>query len=271
MNSAPWRILDLVNQFREAGLDSGDNVLVHSSFRSLGKVEGGPQAVLQALLEVIGKTGNLMFPTFNYSRPLPEPYYDPCRTPCRTGIIPETGRAYAGALRSLHPTHSVVVIGPQARALTEKHLEVRAFGIGSPLDLFQRAGAKVLLLGVGQCSNSTLHLAEEYAGIAKYSPCNPLPFVKIRLPGNEERIIEHQLDTSPSCSRGFEAAAYCLRHEGIVRDARIGDSLAQFMKASDVVAHVGNLLKDEPNVLRCSDPCCIGCNRARREGLENKL
>lgn len=80
----------MVQVFRSLGIEPADNLIFHSSFRSLGEVEGGPAAVVEALLETVGSTGNLMLPTFNYTRPLPEPYYDPNETPCRTGIIPET-------------------------------------------------------------------------------------------------------------------------------------------------------------------------------------
>ena len=73
----------LAAAFREIGLEGGDSVVVHSSLRSLGRVEGGPDTVIDALLDAVGSTGNLMFPTFNYSRPVPEPY-DPAETPCRT-------------------------------------------------------------------------------------------------------------------------------------------------------------------------------------------
>ncbi|MBA7555354.1 hypothetical protein ES705_48015 [subsurface metagenome] len=46
---------ELVNGVKELGLEKGDVVLVHSSFKSFGGVEGGPQTVIDALLEVLGK------------------------------------------------------------------------------------------------------------------------------------------------------------------------------------------------------------------------
>jgi len=41
---------DLVRSFRELGLKAGDVLLVHSSYKSFGGVEGGPQTVVDALL-----------------------------------------------------------------------------------------------------------------------------------------------------------------------------------------------------------------------------
>ena len=43
----------LASGFREVGLKAGDSVIVHSSFRSLGKVDGGRETVIKALLETM--------------------------------------------------------------------------------------------------------------------------------------------------------------------------------------------------------------------------
>src|ERR1051325_3552325 len=179
--SAPITKAQLARAFRDLGLVAGDSLIVHSSFRSIAPVEGGPMGLIEALLEVIGPGGNLMLPTFNYTRPIPEPYFDPETTPGRTGIIPESGRKHPAAVRSLHPSHSVAVIGPAAEELTRDHLKVRAFGIGSPIDRLAQKGGMVLLLGVGHISNSLIHIAEEYAGVPKVSVYpEPLPFFKIK-------------------------------------------------------------------------------------------
>ena len=58
---------ELVTAFRNAGLTAGDLVLVHSSLRKLGPVEGGADTVLDALLEVLGQEGTLALPTHTFS------------------------------------------------------------------------------------------------------------------------------------------------------------------------------------------------------------
>jgi aminoglycoside 3-N-acetyltransferase len=257
MSEASLSLNDLVAAFRETGLQAGDSVVVHSSFRSLGPVEGGAEKVLDALLEVLTPSGNLMLPAFNYTRPLPHPHFDPETTPARTGIIPELGRRRADAVRSLHPTHSVAVIGESAHALTENHLQGRAFGVDSPLDRLAQNGGKILLIGVGQTSNSMIHVAEEHAGIPKVSSYDPLPHVKVLLPTGHTML--HQLDSSPSCSAAFEAAAYPLRRAGVVRDSRLGGTLMQLMKAGEVIDVIASLLSREPDALLCNDSGCISC------------
>jgi len=256
------KVSDLSKVFSNVGLVSGDNVIVHSSFRSLGPVAGGPETVVQALLDVIGPDGNLMLPTFNYSHPAPTPYYDPRETPCRTGIIPEMGRKWAEAVRSLHPTHSVAVIGPDAEELTKDHLKVRTMGIGSPIDKLAKRDGKILLIGVGHTTNSTIHIGEEYAGVPKAPYQWGCPVVKICLPDGE--IIEHQLDDSPSCSLAFGAVEYFLRDKGQIRDYLEGPVRPQLMRGQDVIDAVCEIFKCKPDILLCTDPACLPCVGARK-------
>lgn len=251
----------MTDTFRQAGLIAGDSVIIHSSFRSLGPVAGGPDAVLDALLEVIGPRGNLMLPTFNYTRPLPEPYYDPATTPARTGIIVETGRKRPGAVRSLHPTHSVAVIGPDAEALTRDHLIGRAFGIGSPIDRLAQRGGKVLFLGVSHTANSTIHVGEEHAGLPKAGWSDRPLVVRVRMPDGV--IREHEIDTSPSCSAAFGAAEYALRRQGEIRDLRLGSCMIQLMLGRDVIRRTQALLQEKPDILLCTWSQCRPCTGAR--------
>ena len=259
---SPLTRTELAAGFRDAGLVSGDSVMVHSSLRSFGLVEGGADAVLDALLDAIGPTGNLMLPTFNYSSPPPEPHFDPDETPGRTGIIPETGRKRPGAIRSLHPTHSVAVLGPQADALTRDHLAGRAFGVGSPIDRLVQMGGKVLLVGVGFAANSTVHVAEEHAGVPKAPKVAPLPVFNVLMP--DGAISTHKYDTSPSCSAAFGAAEYALRRHGEIRDFRIRNCLIQLMLGADVIRRVGEMIAEKPDALLCTWPGCKPCTGARR-------
>ncbi len=45
------------------GLNRGDTVGVHSSLSSFGYVEGGADAVIDALLETVGESGNVVVST----------------------------------------------------------------------------------------------------------------------------------------------------------------------------------------------------------------
>jgi aminoglycoside 3-N-acetyltransferase len=155
-------------------------VLVHSSAGSLGFVVGGSQAVVQALLDVLGPDGTLVVPTHTPDNtdpadwcnpPVPEswwtsirsqaPGFERSRTPSRwMGVIAETVRTWPGAVRSDHPQVSFAAVGRHAASITGTHQLDDALGERSPLGAVYRLDGKVLLLGCGHDSNTSLHLAE---------------------------------------------------------------------------------------------------------------
>lgn len=154
--------------------------MLHSSMRSLGFIAGGAQSLVQAVLDVLGRGGTLVVPTHTPENsdpagwrnpPVPEawwpairehtPGFDPARTPTRwMGVIPEVVRAWPGAHRSVHPQVSCAAIGLHAEQIVASHPLEDAHGEGSPLGAINRLDGKVLLLGCGHGSNTSLHLAE---------------------------------------------------------------------------------------------------------------
>lgn len=179
----PQTVESLQIDLRTCGLQAGQTVLVHSSMSKLGWVAGGAQAVIQALLNVLGDTGTLMMPTHttqntdpgNWSNPpVPEtwvpvirahtPAFDPATTPTRSmGAIPELFRTWPGTLRSAHPIGSFAAHGPNAQRLTQHHQLLDMFGDTSPLGALYELDGYILLLGVDHANNTSLHLAENRA------------------------------------------------------------------------------------------------------------
>jgi aminoglycoside 3-N-acetyltransferase len=177
---SPHTVRSLTAELRDLGLGAGDLVLMHSSMKSLGFVVGGSQAVVQALLDVLGPEGTLAVPTHTSDNsdpvdwqhpPVPEkwwhvireqaPGFDPAISPSRSmGVIAETVRTWPGALRSNHPWVSFAAVGAHAADITDGHQLDDALGERSPLGAVYRLDGSVLLLGCGHESNTSLHLAE---------------------------------------------------------------------------------------------------------------
>lgn len=130
---------DIAEGLRKLGLKKDDVVGVHSSLSSFGYVEGGADAVIDALLEVVGEEGSIVMPTHSTNRVFvdltPELKaanvswllkilpYDPEETPCSTGAIPEAFRKRVGVKRSFHPLLSLAAIGPKAGEIVEAGCE----------------------------------------------------------------------------------------------------------------------------------------------------
>ena len=63
---------EIIQKLKEVGLKSGDTVMVHTSLGKMGYVCGGAQAVIEALMEVVGDSGTIMMPTQSWKNLDPE-------------------------------------------------------------------------------------------------------------------------------------------------------------------------------------------------------
>jgi aminoglycoside 3-N-acetyltransferase len=178
--AAPITVSSLVRDLRALGVEPGITMLAHSSLSSIGWVAGGAHAVVLALEEAVSTEGTLVMPSHSghltdpaswVNPPLPAswfetireetPPFDAALTPTRgMGAIVECFRSQPGVLRSNQPRDSFCARGPHATEIVAGH--TLAFGLGenSPLARLYDLDAKVLLLGVGHESNTSLHLAE---------------------------------------------------------------------------------------------------------------
>ena len=181
--TTPATTATLLRDLRAMGITRGDVLVVHSSLRSLGWVAGGAAAVVDALLEAVGPEGTVSMPSQSgdwsdperwANPPVPEqwwaeilqgrPAYDPYATPLRQmGAVAENFLVRRSTLRSAHPLHSQMANGMHAAWIIERHPLDDSFGDGSPLGRLYELDAKVLLIGVGHDSNTSLHLAEARA------------------------------------------------------------------------------------------------------------
>lgn len=148
---------------QELGVVSGDHLLVHSSLRSFGYVQGGAAAVIDALLETVGENGTVLVPTLTFSVLKSWPHlFSVNKTPSSSGRITETLRQRKEALRSGHPVSSAAAIGSQAAYLTADHRDTPC-GPDSPYFRLYELGGKVVFFGASLGSNSVFHCAEEIA------------------------------------------------------------------------------------------------------------
>jgi aminoglycoside 3-N-acetyltransferase len=232
----------LIADLQALGIQPGDVVMMHSSMSSLGFVVGGAQAVVTALLDVLGPDGTLVVPAHTSENcdpagwqnpPVPEdwwpvirseaPGFDPQRTPTRwMGVIAETVRTWPGALRSTHPYVSCAAVGKHAKEIVGEHPLADSHGEGSPLGAVNRLDGKVLLLGCGYDSNTSLHLAEA----RQESPPKATFGASVRTPAGSEWIIYEDVlvdeDDFEDIGEAFEAT-------GSATVGRVGESTARLM------------------------------------------
>ncbi|HZM82964.1 MAG TPA: AAC(3) family N-acetyltransferase [Candidatus Limnocylindrales bacterium] len=247
--TSPHTIDSLASDLRALGLAAGDVAMVHSSMRSLGFVAGGSQAVVRALLDVVGPGGTLVVPTHTPENsdpagwrnpPVPEawwpairehtPGFDPARTPSRwMGLTPETVRAWPGMRRSDHPQVSCAAIGFHAEQIVASHPLEDAHGERSPLGAINRLDGKVLLLGCSHGSNTSLHLAET----RRESPPRGTAGAAVLGPDSAGRWVtweEVAVDEDD-----FERLGAAFEATGAVTIGRVGEATARLMSQRALV------------------------------------
>lgn len=244
------------------GVHPGDSLIVHSSMKSLGPVEGGPQTLIHALCDVVTEAGTVMLPTF--TKPDVDRIYDPRTTPCRLGLVPETFRQMPGVLRSLHPTHSVGVWGRHAIEWTQGHEKVGGLAKTSPMHRAAQAGAKVIMVGCTMASCSIVHVAESIAG-ARYVG-------RVFYPGYEEpmtivapdgqRIVYEARDV-PTCSIKFVAVGNEMDTRHQIQRPKLGEATCLLFRAQDAIDAALHMLERDPAALLCDHPKCAVCPKAR--------
>ncbi|MBP5274619.1 MAG: AAC(3) family N-acetyltransferase [Abditibacteriota bacterium] len=153
----------LAADLQEMGIDPRGVLLVHSSMKAIGPVEGGADTVLDVFCEYM-KEGLLVFPTHTWAtinKMHPGPY-DYRTEPVCVGILPELFRKRPGVVRSLHPTHSVACLGNGAREFVlGDHLTLTPCDPRGCWGELHRRNAQVLLVGCGAKRNTFLHYVEE--------------------------------------------------------------------------------------------------------------
>ena len=214
----------LKNEFEKIGLKPGMNVLVHSSLSKIGWVTGGAVSVIQALMDVITKEGNIVMPAHsgdysdpsNWSNPpVPEewiydikenmPAFRKAVTPTRgIGIIPEIFRTFSDVKRSYHPCFSFTAWGREADYITKDHSLDYGLGDDSPLGKFYELDGYVLLIGVDYDRNTSFHLSEIRSGVREEFKNGAPILVKGERVWKEFKDIEFDSDVFNKIDKDFE-------------------------------------------------------------------
>lgn len=214
----------LHHAWQQAGVEAGSKLLVHSSLRSLGVVEGGAETVVDSLLDALGPAGTLLVPTLTGDEafsPANPPTFDPAASPCWTGIIPETLRRRPTAIRSHHPTHSVAAIGAHAGYLTAGHrFSVTPCDEMSPYGrLVEFDDSYVLLIGVPHQRSTLFHYVEEMAGVEYHmQPGFAAATVVVDGIAHTQQVMLHRYGTP----RNFDILEPLFLAQGIQRTRQVG-------------------------------------------------
>jgi aminoglycoside 3-N-acetyltransferase len=263
---------------RRLGVPDGGVLIVHSGYRALGDVAGGPEAVARALVVAVGEAGTVLAPAFTtdlidpstWPEPPPPaerarlmaamPLFDPERSPPhKMGAVVQALWRLSSTRRSRHPVTSWIALGPSAEELLQDHPLDDPEGIDGPVGRAWRADANILMLGVDHDANTTVHLAESLLDMPHlYALPDRYPVI-----GPDGERSWRPIEKTTKCSDGFVRLEPHLVQAHVVRQGPVGDAAAQLVRSQDVVRVVTELLVRDPTALLCADPDCVHCPTSR--------
>lgn len=244
----------LMKQLKAMDIESQGTILVHSSMKRIGNVEGGADTVLDALSEYMNE-GLLVFPTHTWaSINANNPRFDVEETASCVGILSELFRKRAGVVRSWHPTHSVAALGEDACAFTageERFTTPTARGSvwGKLLD----RQAQILLIGVDLTKNTFIHGIEEWNGIPGRLCEQAAPLITVTPDGREIHIPMHAhvgLDVSLHYGKLEEL----LEDRGAIRRGRFGDAEVLVCNTVWMTELISSMLEADPDLFTSNEP-----------------
>ncbi len=259
-------VQEIADGLKQLGLDRSSDVIVHSSLNSFGYVDGGAEAVCDALT---GTCGTVVMPagTWDLTGISPPPgtvrphnAYDPAPSweafddeltqataftldlpiDRELGRIPETLRVTRDLTRTAHPLLSYIAVGPAADRLLAAQRSDWPLG---PIEELGRLDGDVLLLGVGHTVNSTIHLAEQLLGRSCF----------YRYAKTGEGVWSEFPNISGD-SHTFDAIEPSL--SSATRETRIGGCRARLIPITAVLAVTRELILADPGALLCTTPAC---------------
>lgn len=247
----------IVYALRLGGIHHGDVVLMHSALSSIGYVEGGADAVIDAVLEAVGPDGTFAVSTMAFDNP-----FDPATSPSTVGIISETHRKRPESIRSFRPVHSINAIGARAEELTRDHDQCETnCGPGSPYLKLRDMGGKILLLGVDMNRNTTLHAIEDIMD-SVYLVSRTIP-----APTYMEDYQNKTMVMRKFCPghRDFLRFTADLRKADALTEICIGNAVAKIIDVPRMFQLGQEFLSRDPLYFLCRNENCPHCAEFRRE------
>lgn len=246
----------VVEQLRTLGVQPGGVLLVHTSFRAVRPIEGGPQGLIEALQEAVGPDGTLVMPSWTGDSDEP---FDPAATATDPdlGVTASLFWQRPDVVRSDH-CFAFAASGPKAREIVSGPLPLPPHIPQSPVGQVHDQDGQVLLLGVNHDANTTIHLAELLADVPYRIPY----YVTVLQNGRPMRIDYGEND---HCCQRFTFVDDWLRDRGLQCEGIVGHAQARLMRSRDVVDVVQeHLAEDRLLFLHPEDFGCEECDLARQ-------
>ena len=253
MSSTGLSSRELAGSFRELGVEVGDTLLVHSSYKSLGPVIGGAMAVIEALQDALGPDGTLIMPTFNFGFCDGEPF-DARTTPSHMGALTELVRNDPNSRRVEHPIYSFAVLGARADEAASIS-DPSSYGASSLFGRLRQWHGKIMIIGLSYNESMTFfHHVEELQEVDyRYSKSFSGMVTNGAGESFERTVTIYVRDLDRGVVTAGDAMGELLANKGLIRSARIGDATVRLMDAQEIFDATVEAMQKEPQLLYTLD------------------
>lgn len=240
---------NLVTGFRDLGVEEGDTLLVHSSYKSFGDVDGGPQTVIQALEAALGPEGTLIMPTFNFDFNKGVPW-DVRTTPSKMGVLTELVRQDPRARRVFHPFYSFAILGKYADRLGGLRYK-SSYERNSVFGRLRDLDGKIMVIGLSYTNSMTFfHHIEQMEGV-EYRFLKQFTGEVTDENGNTYTDTFEMLvrDIDKGVITEVDPMGFLMEEKGIIKVRKIGEADVKLMKANEVYEFSAREMRRDPHLL----------------------
>ncbi|MFA6175895.1 MAG: AAC(3) family N-acetyltransferase, partial [Phycisphaerae bacterium] len=258
----------MVDDLRRLGIQEGDRIFVHSSFKKIGLSDGGAAAVVAALQKAVGAKGTLGMPVFPFCFS-PDGAFDLATSPSKVGAITEVFRQTKGVVRSYSPSHSVAFWGQDAEYLASGHADNPPYAMQGPFGKLYDLNFKIVMLGCGLAPNSMIHAIEDWAGLPYTRNAVTTCYCK-SAPDKEGRLYHCMPVGHRDFYIGAETSMECkyakvIRQHGKLHSGTVGQAPSHWMYSRDLVDVSMVELDQRPDLFLCDKPECSSCVSNKNE------
>lgn len=247
---------DLLEDLKQMGLKGDETILIHSSMKSLGEIDGGADTVLDAWIEFF-KEGLLLLPTHTWKTINEDnPVYDPANSPSCVGLLTNMFLKREGVIRSLHPTHSMAGIGKYAKEyLNGEELNNTPCTPAGAYDRLRDCGGKILLVGVGHERNTFIHSVEEVLNVPNRIADKPTELTIVMPNGENKKVYmrKHYCSMHPHVSENFVKLNKVFLDCGATKEVKLADANCILCDAKKVFEVVRHVIAPDPECIVTSD------------------
>ena len=240
---------EMLEGFHQVEVKQGDTIVVHTSYKSLGGVEGGVYAVIDGMQELVGPKGTVLFPAFNFQSWTETHYFDVMETPSRMGMITEMARLRPGALRTPHPIYSFSVLGPLAGEFSQTE-DVEAYGPNSAFALFHRLNATIISIGLDFNNSFSMHHYIEYNVGCDYRRVKEFSGLYVGYDRSPQvRTYSMYVSKHDRVKTYIVPGMNDLLAAGVIKEVQVGAAKVHYLTANEFFDNMSVIVREHPEKL----------------------